>query len=287
MDTTIVDLPLTLIDEIVSRVDVLSIPCFKATCKTVCNQITTECYNKLVAKNLKKQLSSIINTVEKYHKALTTEDVDDKLLRLLLIKLNNEVHYEERYKERVMAYINIVRLFYIVKKDTNFSIRRIKETWTKYINERPLTEDYIQILESLRKCVIGTKSIYIVSFNYIDKYTKNKSIYCLMNLCFNNNGDVQIGLSLQDVDPYRKIFGTSIEEQMMEILVNDRTLTELSEFIVGTIGTRLCLSEVEIVNNIDKWIGDFTKHSDKIYDSALNILVNPTSYRNEIMNILC
>jgi hypothetical protein len=281
MDTTIVDLPLTLIDEIVSRVDVLSIPCFKATCKTVCNQITTECYNKLVAKNLKKQLSSIINTVEKYHKALTTEDVDDKLFKLLLIKLNNE----ERCK-RAMAYINIVRLFYIVKKDTNFSIRRIKDTWTKYINERPLTEDDIQILKSLKKFVIGTKSIYIVSFNYIDKYTKNKSIYCLMNLYFNNNGDVQLGLSLQDVDPYRKILGTSIEEQMMEILVNDRTLTELSEFIVDTIGTRLCLSEVKIVNNIDKWIGDFTKNCENIYDSALNNLVNPTSYRNEIMNIL-
>lgn len=281
METEIVHLPLQIIDDIVSRVDLLTIPCLKATCQLINNQVTTEDYNRLVVQKVKQQISGIIRVVQSYDEALKNADDNDKLFRLLLVKL----HSEQKNK-RSFASLVIYNLLYKVKEQTDYSIQRIKQTWMKHTNEQPLTEDELEIIQCLRESVLGTRSVYIVSFNYIDKYTKNKSFYCVINLQF--HGDIQLGLSIQDVDPYREVFGTSMEEQTMEIeVVNETTLTELSQFMVDKIGTRLCLSEIEISNNIDKWIGNFTKYGEDIYDNVIHGLVNPSSYREEIENILC
>ncbi len=282
MATEIVDLPLAVIDDIVSRMDLLTIPCLKATCPFMNNQITTECYNKLVAKKVKQKISGIINTVKDYHQALLKEDVDDKFFKIILKKL----YTARRYFMCKSVYWCVHELLKKIKKETNFRFERIQETWDKPINQTPLTQDDNIILDCMKRLVIGTQSIYIVSFNYINKYTKNKSFYCVMNIEFDNNGDIKLAVSIQDVDPYRKIFETTIEEQIMDIVVNDKTLTELSEFMVNVSGAQLSLSKIEIVNNIEKWNGEFTKYGELIYDSALHTLVNPLRYRNEIKSIL-
>lgn len=284
MDTEISDLPLAIIDDIVSRVDLLTIPCFKATCQLIDKQITTKCYNKLVAQKVKKQLSSIIHVVQNYDKALSSKDIVEKVFRTLFVKLFSRERNEYLPFSKKLVIIKYMMAH--VRNETNASMDRIKETWINYNCERPLTEDNITILESFKRFIIGTQSIYIVSYNYIDKYTKNKSFYCVLNLQYLDDGSIHLGLSIQDVDPYRKVYGTRLEEKTMEIIVNDTTLEELSEFIVDTIGTRLCLSEVEIVNSIDKWIGYLTKYGESLYDDAINSLVNPLSYRNQIKDIL-
>lgn len=70
------------------------------------------------------------------------------------------------------------------------------------------------------------------------------------------------------------------------MIVNDATLTDLAECIVANLGKETCLSKIKVVNNIDKWVGDFTKYAEKTFDNAINSFVNPTTCRDEIINIL-
>lgn len=281
-------LPVDVIDKIVLCTDVLSIPHFKATCTTVSNQISDECYNNIVIQHIKKKLEDIVNIVRSYHDALTNKDVEEKLLKMLLVKLDNDKYHRSRVgKMMVMD----------VSRETNYRVIRVIKTWMRYINDEPFEENDTEILlDCLKKYVVGTdKSIYVVSFNYIDKLSNEKSHYCVINLQFHKTGDVKMAFSIEDLEVdgrrcvkrcYRDGRPVKRSVRSMEILVNDTTLTELAECIFEGLGRKTCLSETNVVNNIDKWVGNFTKYASELFDNAIHSFVNPESYRNQIIDVL-
>lgn len=285
--STFSDVPNVIIDEIISRVEVSSIPQLKASCKFVSNQITAECYNTMVTQHIKKQLESVIKIVRSYHVALTKTEVEGKLLKMLLVEL---------YKAQGSEYyhMTITMMLYTVHKETNFGIRRVKETWARYVKGLPMIDRDDVILNSLKKFVVGTdKSVYIVTYNYIDKHSKTKSHYCCINLQFHNDGNVKMAFSIEDVDRYaprvyRKGSGKPLQRSVrsIEILVNDTTLTELAECLVNVLGRKTCLSEVNVVSNIEKWVGLITKYTTKMFDRAIHSHVDPKLYRDEVLKIL-
>jgi hypothetical protein len=287
MANVIEELPLVLIDDIISRLDVLSIPHFKASCKVVSNQITTECYDNLVVQHIKKQLEDIVNVVKRYHIAVTDTDVEKELAKMLLVQL-----HDHRYDEKTYMAVKLMQV--LAYKETNFSLRRVRETWIKYINGLPLIQHDNVILDSIKRFVVGTdKSTYIVSYNYINNCSKEKSHYCVINLQFHDNGDIKMHFSIEDVDKntnrvYSKNSRNPLKRSVrfIEILVNDTTLTELAECIVEELGRETCLSEVNIVNNVNKWVGPFTKYAERLFDNAINTIVNPEPYMNDICDIL-
>jgi hypothetical protein len=289
MANTINELPLVLIDDIISRLHVLSIPHFKASCKVVNNQISTESYDNMVVQHIKGQLENIVNVVKRYHVALTNNDVEERLFKKLLLELN-----QNRENGRDNYYCVVKMMYYTIRNQTTFRAQRVRQTWIRYINDLPLIDGDDVILDALRRYLIGTdRSVYIVSFNYTENHWKTKSYYCVINLQFHNDGNIKMDYSIEDVGIFRKkvkccTTGKTLQTSVksMEIIVNDTTLTELAESILYTLGTETCLSEIRVVNNIDKWIGVFTKFGDKIYDNAINSFVNPTTYRDEIINIL-
>lgn len=292
MANTINELPLVLIDDIISRLHVLSIPHFKASCKVVNNQISTESYDNMVVQHIKGQLENIVNVVKRYHVALTNNDVEEKLFKKMLLQLHQNVFNTTA----INCNFAIKTMYTFVMRKTNCGTLRVNDTWMRYINDSPLIEGDDIILAAFKCFLLGTdKSVYIVSFNYIDNRSKNKSHYCTINLQFHENGDVKMNFSIEDGSGHRYA-GTLWGNQMrritqksvrsMEIIVNDATLTELAECIVANLGRKTCLSEIKVVNNIDKWIGDFTKYAETFFDNAINSFVNPTIYRDEIINIL-
>jgi hypothetical protein len=287
MANMINELPLVLIDDIVSRVDAMSIPHFKATCKLVSNQITDECYDSIVVKHIKEKLENIVNVVKKYHVALTNNDIEEQLFKKLIFQL-----HDHKYEEK--ASMAIKWMMISAYKDTNFPIIRLKTTFMRYINNLPLIENDDVILNAFKRFVVGTdKSTYIVSFNYINNSSKEKSHYCVINLQFHDNGDVKMHFSIEDVDKnisrvYSKKSRCPLKRcvRFIEIIVNDTTLNELAECIVAELGRETCQSKIQVVSNIDKWVGNFTKYKETFYDNAINSFVNPTTYRDEIINIL-
>lgn len=286
-------MPNEIIDNIVLCTDVLSIPYFKATCKTVSNQITDEHYNNIVIQHIKKKLEDIINIVRSYHDALTNKDVEEKLLKMLLVKIHNDKYYHDNMINHRWAG---GMMLYNVSSNTNYRARRVIETWMRYINDKPFEENDTEILDCLKKYVLGTdKSIYVVSFNYIDKLSNKKSHYCVINLQFHDTGDVKMAFSIEDikVDDGRSVKrcyrdGRPVQRSVrfVEIFVNDTTLTELAECIFENLGRKTCLSETNVVTNIDKWVGFFTKDASKLFDDTIDSFVNPESYRNKIIDIL-
>lgn len=292
MANTINELPLVLIDDIISRLHVLSIPHFKACCKVASNQISTESYDNMVVQHVKGQLENIVNVVKSYHVALTNNDVEQKLVKELLLQLHQNVFNTTA----INCNFAIKMMFTFVMRKTNCGTLRVNATWMRYIKDLPLIEGDDVILDAFKCFLLGTdKSMYIVSFNYIDNRSKNKSHYCTTNLQFHDNGDVKMNFSIEDgcghgyawtlwSNEMKRIVQKSVRS--MEIIVDDATLTDLAECIVANLGRKTCLSRIKVVNNIDKWVGDFTKYAETTFDNAINSFVNPTTYRDEIINIL-
>lgn len=282
-------MPLDVIDAIVSHTDVYSIPYLKTTCKTLSNRITNERYDSMVAQHIKKKLEDVINVVKQYHEAITNKDVEEQLFKRLLNQL-----YSRFYGKKVYF-----ALQQHVRSETSFTYQQCFETYKRYITNQPLEQNDDVIIDSLKKFVIGTdKSVYIVSFNFIDRMLDKKMYYCVVNLQFHDTGDIKMNFSIQNQKIINTVtidaaFGMSVNLNLRnksvkraEIFVTDTTLTELSECIVQEIGREICLSHIQVVNNIEKWIGPLTKYEEKLFDIYVDSLINPYNYRHEIINIL-
>ena len=276
-------MPLNVIDSIILHTDVLSIPYLKASCKTLSNQITSDFYDSIVAHHIKNKFKDIIHVVNQYHEAITNKDVKEELAKKLLMKL---VQIFGRFNDKKVYYALLSR----VKLETGFGHQRVFETYKRYIMKQPLEQNDDVIMDSLKKFVVGTdKSVYIVSFNFIDKKTHKKTYYCVINLQFHNTGDIKMDFSVKNQKIIRTFANINIREESVkhaEIFVSDKTLMELSECLVQELGREIWLSKIQVVNNIEKWIGPLTKYEEDIYHDYANSLINPYNYRHEIVKIL-
>lgn len=280
-------LPSELVDRIVSSTDIFTIPYLKATCKTVSNQITSECYNKMVANHIKRTFEDVITVVKQYHNALTNKDTEDKLFKMLSFQILNG---DPNPKLTFGTFIIFKACEYITFAESA-TVRSIKQTWMKYANGIPLDDNENALIKDLQDFVVGTdKSVYIVTFNFIDRKTNKTSHYCVINLQFHDTGDIQLNFSIEDTD-VRKFTYISSEDTFQrsvrstKMIVSDTTLTELADCIVDALGRETCLSKINVVDNIDKWVGPFTKYAEKMFDNIANILISPESYREEIIRI--
>lgn len=273
-------LPHEIVYNIATLTDVVSIPNIQATSRTMCNQVTNEFFDACVIQQVKTRLGGIINVVKQYHKVVSNDEVEKQLLKTLLVQL-----YERQKEKRSLVALAIFTITGNVAKEIRTSRYRVKETWKRFIQNMPYEENDYDILNSLKRVLLGhDQSLYVVSFIYYNQRLKQKTHYCVINFKFQDNS-VKMAFSIENLEPYtnKRILKSM---RSMEVIVDDSTLTKLAEFIVKDIGREICVSEIRIANNLEIWVGPLTQYAQGIFDSAINSIVNPETYRESIFNIL-
>ena len=290
-------LPQEMVIEVVSRLDLLSVPSFKVSCKVVNNIVSSSVVDDMIAQDIKKRLEGIIDIANSYHLALKNKDNEEKIFKRVSKKLLKAFNKRSINQNEIKK--DVASMFKNVSTSTQYSPLELAHTWIKYAHNLPMSETETTRLASLKSYMLSTDIPCVdLMFQYGDTQQYNKSFISYIQIKFHNTGHVEMCFSMERVvwtttkpsvhDKVSNIPGAVINPlNKIELMVNDATLTGLGKFIVEVFGKQAYIHDVEVCFGVLEIPGvNICTYGRMLTDAVRRSCIDKESFTNRLCNAL-